>query len=55
MGEKISDKKKKQIIADYIECQNYSEVARKHKVSVNTVLLFQQKILIKKQDIYIHY
>ena len=46
MGEKISDKKKKQIIADYIECQNYSEVARKHKVSVNTV----KNIVLKDKD-----
>ena len=46
MGEKISDKKRKQIIADYIECQNYSEVARKHKVSVNTV----KNIVLKDKD-----
>jgi len=32
-----SDKKRKQIVADYIECGNYSEVARKYKVSVDTV------------------
>ena len=32
-----SDKKRKQIVGDYIECNNYSEVARKHKVSVDTV------------------
>ena len=34
---KLTDKKKKLIIADYIECGNYSEVARKHKVSDTTV------------------
>lgn len=34
---KLTDKKKKLIIADYIESGNYSEVARKHKVSDTTV------------------
>lgn len=34
---KLTDRKKKLIIADYIECGNYSEVARKHKVSDTTV------------------
>ena len=32
-----SDKKRKDIVADYIECNNYSEVARKYNVSVDTV------------------
>lgn len=34
---KLEDRKKKQIIADYIESQNYSAVARKHNVSRTTV------------------
>lgn len=34
---KLTDKQKKQIIADYVDCQNYSEVARKHKRSVPTI------------------
>lgn len=34
---KLTDKKKKLIIADYIECGNYSEVARKHNISDTTV------------------
>ena len=34
---KLTDKKKKLIIADYIECGNYSELARKHNVSDTTV------------------
>lgn len=34
---KLTDKKKKLIIADYIECGNFSEVARKHNVSDTTV------------------
>ena len=34
---KLTDKEKKIIIADYIECGNYSEVARKYKISVTAV------------------
>ena len=34
---KLTDKEKKSIIADYIECGNYSEVARKYKISVTAV------------------
>lgn len=34
---KLTDKKKKLIVADYIDCGNYSEVARKHGVSDTTV------------------
>lgn len=34
---KLTDKQKKLIIADYIDCGNYSEVARKYKVSDTAV------------------
>lgn len=34
---KLTDIQKKKIVADYIECNNYSEVARMNDVSVNTV------------------
>ena len=34
---RTNDLQKKKIIADYIEIQNYSEVARMNNVSVNTV------------------
>lgn len=34
---RTNDLQKKKIIADYIETQNYSEVARMNNVSVNTV------------------
>lgn len=34
---KLTDKQKKRIIADYIECQNYREVSRRHGVSNTTV------------------
>jgi len=30
---KLTDKQKKEIIADYVECQNYSEVGRKYNIS----------------------
>lgn len=47
---KLTDKEKKRMIADYIECQNYSEVARKYKRSVPTikrVVLADEQILKK--------
>ena len=34
---KLTDKQHKKIIALYAECQNYSQVARKFGVSVNTI------------------
>lgn len=34
---KLTDKDKKNIIADYVECQNYSEVARKYNISDTAV------------------
>ena len=34
---KLTDKQKKEIIADYVECQNYSETARKYKIADVTV------------------
>lgn len=37
MAARLTDKKKKKIIADYIECGNYSATAKKNKVSDNTV------------------
>lgn len=37
MSKHLTDAKKKRIIADYVECGNYSAVARKHKVSKDTV------------------
>lgn len=43
---KLTDKEKKIIIAEYIESQNYSEVARKHNISNNAV----KKIVLKDED-----
>lgn len=37
MAKRLTDKQKKKIIADYVECQNYSAVARKYKISDATV------------------
>ena len=34
---KLTDLQKKSIIADYVECGNYSEVARKYNISVTAV------------------
>lgn len=34
---KFTDLEKKSICADYIDCQNYSEVARKYNVSVEAI------------------
>lgn len=47
-----TDKEKKQIIADYVECQNYSEVARKHNMSDNGVraIIEKDKGLSKKLE-----
>ena len=35
--QKLTDKQKKRMIAEYVDCGNYSAVARKFKVSVTTV------------------
>lgn len=56
---KLTDKKKKKIIADYIECQNFSEVARINGVDKSTVKRLidsnydediQQKATQKKEE-----
>lgn len=52
MAKHLTDAKKKQIIADYVGCGNYSEVARKNKVSKDTVrrLCNRTDILQKAQE-----
>ena len=47
---KLTDKQKKLIIADYIECGNYCEVARKHGITDTTVrhLVKTDKDTLKK-------
>lgn len=47
---KLTDKQKKLIIADYIECGNYCEVARKHSITDTTVrhLVKTDKDTLKK-------
>lgn len=37
MAKHLTDRQKKKIIADYAESGNYSQVARKYKISVDTV------------------
>lgn len=34
---RIPDKQRKEIVADYVNCQNYSEVARKYNLPVETI------------------
>lgn len=46
MAKKISSHKKKQVIADYAECESMNAVARKHKISPTTV----RKILNENVD-----
>lgn len=51
MAARLTDKQKKQIIADYVELGSYNAVAKKHKVSVETVkrhVLKSDKIVKKK-------
>ena len=49
MANHLTDARKKQIIADYVECGNYSEVARKHKVSKDTVRRLSNRTDIVKK------
>ena len=37
MAGRLTDKKRKQVIADYVECGSYNAVAKKHKISATTV------------------
>lgn len=37
MAVKLNERQRYQVVADYVECNNYSEVAEKYGVSVNTV------------------
>lgn len=37
MAARLTDRQKKMIIADYVELESYNAVAKKHKVSVDTV------------------
>ena len=47
MAERLTDKKKKEIIAYYVECQNYRETARKFKISADTV----KRVVLRDEDI----
>lgn len=43
---KLTDKQRKQLIADYVECGSYNAVAKKYKVSATTV----KKWVLKDTD-----
>lgn len=50
MANRLTDKQKKKIIADYVECENYSAVSRKYKISATTVkkLVLSDKESVRK-------
>lgn len=37
MADRLTDEQKKRLVADFVECENYSAVARKYGVARNTV------------------
>lgn len=47
MAARLTDRQIKQIIADYVRVGTYAAVARKHKVSINTV----KKLVLKNPEI----
>lgn len=56
MAARLTDKQKKMIIADYVELGSYNAVAKRHGVSVTTVIRVcgneetKQKVLEKKEE-----
>lgn len=48
MGAKLSDKQRQQMIADYVQLESYSAVAKLHKVAVNTV---KNAVLADKNEV----
>lgn len=56
MAARLTDKQKKLIVADYVEIGSYNAVAKKHGVSVTTVIRVceneetKQKIIEKKEE-----
>ena len=49
---KFTDLEKKTIIADYVDCQNYSEVAKKNNVSVEAIrrIVNEDDDIVKKLE-----
>ena len=47
MAARLTDKQKKKILADYVECGSYNATAKKHGISDNTV----RKIVKENSDI----
>ncbi len=56
MAARLTDKQKKMIIADYVELGSYNAVAKRHGVSVTTVIRVceneetKQKVIQKKEE-----
>lgn len=52
MAARLTDKQKKKIIADYVECGSYNAVAKKHGVSFDTVkrVVLRDKETVKKAE-----
>lgn len=56
MAARLTDKQKKMIIADYVELGSYNAVAKRHGVSVTTVIRVceneetKQKVIEKKEE-----
>lgn len=50
---KFTDLEKKTIVADYVNCQNYSEVAKKYDVSVEAIrrIVKEDNEIVKKLEI----
>ena len=55
MGKKTTEFQKRDIIAYYATCKNYSQTARKYKKSLNTIksIILNNVTLLKKCDKYI--
>lgn len=53
VARRFTDKEKKQIIADYIDCENYSAVARKHgcsQTAITKIVKADRESLKKLED-----
>lgn len=51
MAVKLNERQRYEVVADYVECNNYSEVARKHGVTEGTV----RRIVKSNNEFYENY